>query len=70
MSKSLPPVVDLTSLQERISLAAEIRALSGQLNNFGPIRDQLLAFDKDPISEYREILARRDQLRKTLKALP
>jgi hypothetical protein len=63
------PEVDITALQERKLLEAELFGLDAQARHFGRIRDRLAAAGKDGVAHYRKMQARRDEISATLKRL-
>jgi hypothetical protein len=63
------PEVEITALQERKLLEAELFSLDAQVRNFGRIRDRLSSGGKDVAAHYRTMQARRDEISRTLKRL-
>jgi hypothetical protein len=57
------------NLQERLLLQAESMFLSGQLQNFAPLRDRLMAAGQDAAATYRQMQSRLDELTPPLTKL-
>jgi hypothetical protein len=64
------PGVDLKGLQERKLLEAELYCHDGQLRDFAPVRDRLVAGGQDATAAYRQLLLRRDAVAAKLRRPP
>jgi hypothetical protein len=64
------PGVDLKGLRERKLLEAEMYCHDGQLREFAPIRDRLVAGGQDATAAYRRLLLRRDAVAAKLRRPP
>lgn len=64
-----PPEIDITALQERKLLEAELFSLDAQARHFGRIRDRLAVGGNDSVAHLRQMQARRDELSQTLRRL-
>ena len=54
--------ISLEQFQDQVMLRMKLMYCEGQLQNFTPLRDQLLAAGQDANARYREIQARSDEL--------